>query len=108
MAFNTRADRAKIFAPFDALKGFQETLVSKEETHSAKAVLSDEAMEEIDFMLRNLSAGELVTVTFYSIADMAYLKITGEVTGISGSSRMLSIENTRISFDDIREITFAG
>lgn len=56
MAFNTRANRAKIFAPFDALKGFQGTLVSQEETHSAKAVLSDEAMEEIDFMLRNLSA----------------------------------------------------
>lgn len=108
MAFNTRADRAKIFAPFDALKGLHETLASQEEFHVSKIALSDEAMEEIDFILRNLCPGQTITVTFYSLAAMAYLNITGNVTHISGSSQMLMIENTRISFDDIKEIIYVN
>lgn len=47
-----RADRAKQFAPFDALKGLQEALREKEEMHEKKEniELLEEAKEEISYL----------------------------------------------------------
>ena len=50
--------RAKIFAPFDALKGFKECIASKQVPYEKKRSLSDEAQAELDrklAVLRNLT-----------------------------------------------------
>ena len=52
----TRAERAKQFAPFDAMKGLQAALRDKEERHSRteKREISDEVKERNSKVLRRL------------------------------------------------------
>lgn len=99
-----RADRAKIFAPFDALKGFHEVLAAQEMIIVPKVELTEDKMEELDYKLHHMEGRPVVTVIYYSFSDNNYLKITGKVARISLSSRILQIVNTKISFDDIRDI----
>ena len=99
-----RAERAKIFAPFDALKGFHEALAEQEMIIVPKVELTDDKKDELDYKLKHMDGHPVVTVIYYSFADNNYLQITGKVARISVSSRILQIVNTRISFDDIRDI----
>ena len=99
-----RADRAKIFAPFDALKGFQEALAAQELVIVPKVELTEDKKDELDYKLQQMEGHPIVTVIYYSFLDNNYLKITGKVARISTSSRIPQIVNTRISFDDIRDI----
>lgn len=99
-----RADRAKIFAPFDALKGFQEALVAQEVIVVPKKELSEEMREELDFKLHHIEGQPIITVIYYSFVENNYLQITGKLSKISTSSRILQVVNTRISFDDIQSI----
>lgn len=104
MAYNSRAERAKIFAPFDALKGFQEALLAEEFVPTPKTELSEDQIEEIDTKLRRLNGHPMITVTYYSFAAQAYLEITGSVTKVSPADQILQIEQTKISFSDIYSI----
>lgn len=99
-----RADRAKIFAPFDALKGFHELLAAQEIIVVPKVELTEDKMDELDYKLNHMEGHPVVTVIYYSFSENNYRKITGKVARISVSSRILQIVNTRISFDDIRDI----
>lgn len=98
-----KADRACQFAPFDALKGFREALHEKERIIVPKKDLSEDQKELLDYQLHQLQIGTIVTVTYF--CDGHYEKITGMVSEISPSCRMLSIVRQRISFDDIVDIT---
>ena len=99
-----RADRAKIFAPFDALKGFHEALAAQEVMIVPKRDLSEEMKEELDYKLQHIEGHPVITVTYYSVADGNYLQITGKVGKISPSCRILQVVNTRIPFDNIQSI----
>ena len=46
--------RAKIFCPFDALKGFNETVQSKEVVYVSKKELNEEEMRELNIQLNTL------------------------------------------------------
>jgi len=104
VAYNSRAERAKIFAPFDALKGFQEALLAEEFVPTPKIELSEDQIEEIDMKLRQISGHPVITVTYYSFAAQAYLEITGSVIRVSPADQILQIEQTRIAFSDIYSI----
>ena len=106
MANQTKADRAKIFMPFDAVKGFREALAEKERIVVPKIELSEERKEELDRRLRMIHTGDIVTVIYFHNGE--YVKLTGMVSKFSPSGRMLSIVNTRICFDDIRELENAA
>lgn len=102
MANIPKADRAKLFAPFDALKGLREALAERERIRVPKIELSDEMLEELDRKLRFINCGEILTVIYYDNEE--YIKITGMVSKISEISRSLTIVNTLINFDDIKDI----
>lgn len=104
MALNRRAERAKIFAPFDALKGFQEALLAEEFIPTQRKELTEDQIEAIDYKLRQLTGNPIVTVTYYSFTQQAYLEITGKVTLLSPLERTIQIEQTKISFSDIYNI----
>lgn len=106
MANQTKADRAKIFMPFDAVKGFREALAEKERIVVPKIELSEERKEELDRRLRMIHTGDIVTVIYFHNGE--YVKLTGMVSKFSPSGRTLSIVNTRICFDDIRELENAA
>lgn len=57
-----RANRAKQFMPFDALKGFREALEEKERIVEPKRELSEEQKEEPDFKLRQICKNNITTL----------------------------------------------
>ena len=57
------SDRAKIFAPYDALKGFKEMLKEQELPKEEKKTLSEEQLLELNDTLLSLEkfAGSIIT-----------------------------------------------
>lgn len=104
MAYREKVSRAKLFMPFDALKGFREALAAKEHIVVPKIELSEEMLEELDLKFRELAPGKIVTIVHYDKEE--YVKTTGMIAKISNSSRLIQIVNTKISLDDICSIEF--
>lgn len=104
MAYRERVSRAKQFVPFDALRGFRETLAEKERILVPKVELSEEALEELDRKLHCLIPGEMISVVYFHNDE--YVKMTGMFVRIFESSRLMQVVNTKIPLDDIREIHY--
>ena len=102
MANQPKADRAKLFLPFDALKGFREALAEKERIVVPKTELSEDRKEELDRLLHQIKPGDIITVVYFHNEE--YVQLTGMLSRISLSGRTLSIVQTRISFADIYSI----
>lgn len=98
----SREDRAKQFMPFAALKGYQEALRRKEKQVVSEMELSEEYREELDWKLRQVLRGDMITVVYFSGGE--YLKITGMVSRIDRNARVLQIINTKIQFEHIYDI----
>ena len=95
----SREDRAKQFMPFAALKGYTEALRRKEKIVVEKQELSEEYKEALDYELRQVRRNDIITVIYFCKNE--YLKITGMVSKIDETSRILKIVNTKIDFDDL-------
>ena len=117
--------RAKIFSPFDALKGFNEAIASKDVLYRERVELSDEDRTELDRRLRILKgltySGHMargnrvkITVLFYvPCLDEQneafgirgrYRKITGICWNVDEVYGSILVDKIRISFDDILRI----
>ncbi len=97
----TRLERAKLFAPFDAMKGLKEALRDREERHArvARHEISDEQAEENSRVILKLERGMLVEVyCHHAFHDVI---IRGRVTGLDLARKMLSLDGENILFDDI-------
>lgn len=94
-----RADRAKQFMPFDALKGFREALAEKERLVVQKRSHSEEEKEALDKKLRRLQKKDIVTVEYFH--NGAYVRLTGRISEIDVPGRRMYIDNTEVSFSDI-------
>ncbi len=99
-----RAERAKQFLPFDALKGLQDELKIREErlTCVEKAELTEEACERLSSILATLNKGDFVSVTFYFSGK--YLCAEGQVGEINPTYRYLKLGDFKIPFGDIKDI----
>ena len=118
--------RAKIFAPFDALRGFDFAIMCKNELYTDKITLSPEDAEELSRrleILHNLTYNSRmarenkvqVTVTYYepcSDVNSESYGTQGRYKTITGICRNVDVEVTktilvdemRIRMEDIREI----
>ena len=104
MGWHKYADRAKIFAPFDALKGLQDALRGQERIvvrMEKKELLPDQA-ELIDRQLHSLQTGDLIEIIYYD--GDSYVKKTGLVSGIFPEEKEIRVVDTGISFADIYSI----
>ena len=127
--------RAKIFAPFDALKGFKECIASKQVPYEKKRSLSDEAQAELDrkiIVLRNLTWNSrmaarnrpAVKVRYFVpcsdpdslwyddgknlLAGGQYLEVTGICRKVDAEERrIIQIDDFSIPLDDVLEISDA-
>lgn len=97
-----RADRAKQFMPFDALRGLREALAEKERIIAPRADLSDDARETLDYKLSQVERNKIITVIYYDNGE--YLKLTGMVSRLDMTAGILKIVNTKIQFKDIYDI----
>ena len=88
--------------PFSALKGQPEALKAKEIMIVPKIELSPEMEEELERKMHMLVRGKIATVIYFDHDE--YIKISGMVSRIDVSCRILQIVNTKISFDDILDV----
>ncbi len=107
-------DRAKLFAPFAALHGYDEAVKRKEASPAeARAELFGDAEAEIDGSLRALRLAlrhgmhPRASVTYFSEKDGRRLVIGGDVTSVDGSGDggTLTVAGKKIPFRDITEIS---
>ena len=122
--------RAKLFAPFDALRGFDFAILMKNELYTEKSDMSPEDREELDrrlSILHNLTYNSRiaranrvqVSVTYYEpCSDVdseaygsqgQYKTITGICWNVDAEmTKTILIDGTRIPVEDIREIESPG
>ncbi|MBP5292273.1 MAG: hypothetical protein J6Y90_06605 [Lachnospiraceae bacterium] len=114
--------RAKIFSPFDALKGFTEAVEAKDELYVERVELSEDECADLDKKITELqelvcngsAAREnnvAVTVThFVSCVDEnndaygyrgQYVDTKGVLTEIDTIRRFITVDGKKILFDDI-------
>lgn len=98
----TRENRAKQFAPFAALKGFEDEIKWKEKIYVDKRELSEESLRRLDNKFKDVKKNDIITVVYYNKGE--YLKVTGMVARIDVTARILQIINTKIEFEDIYDI----
>ena len=65
----SRAERAKQFMPFAALKGYSEALRRKEKKIVPQIVLSEAQKEVLDWKLHQIRVKDIVTVIYYDKTD---------------------------------------
>lgn len=100
----TRLERAKLFAPFDAMKGLKEALRDREERHArvARHEISDEQAEENSRAILKLERGMLVEVyCHHAFHDVV---IRGAVTELDLAKRRLKLNGETVMFEDIYAI----
>lgn len=97
-----REDRAKQFMPFAALKGYPDALRKKEKIIVPKIEMSPEYQEELNRKLLRVEKNKIVTVIYFEKGE--YLKVTGMVSRLDETARLIKIVNTKISFDDLYDI----
>lgn len=99
----SRQDRAKQFAPFDALKGLQETIKIKEYEHDRIVCgeMSEDEIKEISQTLLSLEKGDMVQLDFFR---------DGHIWNLSGTAKLdvfmqkIFVGAFEINFDEIRKI----
>ena len=100
----TRAERAKQFAPFDAMKGLQEALRDREERHCRveKREISEDMEAHNSKVIGRLERGMKVEIFYYC----AFHDVTkrGTITDVDRVYKTLKLDGERIWFDDIYSI----
>lgn len=98
-----REERAKQFMPFAALKGYSEALRAKEKQVVPKVELAEDYALELDRKLRQVRKLDVVTVVYFCKGE--YLEITGVVSRIDLTARVLKVVQTKIPFKDILDVS---
>lgn len=98
----TIANRAKLFAPFNALTGLNKALAAREKIIVEKPVLSEESLADLDLKMHKITPGQIIEIVYYSRGEC--IKYKGMVAKIEHSSRIIQIVNRRIAFDDILDL----
>ena len=99
-----RQNRAKLFAPYDALKGFEETVHAKDTVYVQRAELSEYVQETLDRKLRALRRGQRISVTWFrrvAAESGEYRTVTGIFQGIDSIFRTLALDAQVIRLSDI-------
>lgn len=111
------SNRAKIFAPFDALRGFNFAVMATEAEKALlpKVELSEDSQQEMNQKLSQLHTGETVTVCYFArerqVGDLElgyYHSMTGKVQGIDEYSGALILADYFIPIADIRDLQVEG
>lgn len=96
-------NRAKQFVPFAALKGYEEALRAKEKIIVEKIELSEEKKAELDYKLHQIEKNDIITVVYFDKDE--YIKLEGMVSRFDTDARVLKVVNTKISFEDIYDLS---
>ena len=96
------AARARLFLPFDSLKGFREYLAEKEQPQESKKMLSEDDCERIDHLLRQLRPGDMAEVIWY--AGGHHVTQKGTIYRIDVTQRTFFVVSTTTPITDLLAI----
>ena len=99
-----RQERAKQFAPFDALRGLREALAKKERVHERqeRGEVSEETAAGIEATLIKLKKGDRVRALIFD--DGYYVTVEGQVTNFDVTYRYIKVEDGKIPFSDLYDL----
>ena len=99
-----RQERAKQFAPFDALRGLREALAKKEREHERqeRGEGSEETAAGIEATLLKLKKGDRVRALIFD--DGYYVTVEGQVTNFDVTYRYIKVEDGKIPFSDLYDL----
>ena len=97
-----REDRAKQFAPFDALTGLQKVLREKERVVVPRPELSEDKKEELDRILSGVRPGDMLTVIHYHEGES--IRTRGLVSRINIEERYITVVKEKIPIKNIFDI----
>lgn len=98
---------AKIYAPYNALRGLYETLEKQEIYHEDKRDLSDDQLEYLNFAYSRLYPGMYIEVTYYD--GNKYITGDGTVKDVRGDGSLAvlfenAVNSTEIGYEDVYDI----
>lgn len=99
---NKNINRARLFIPFDALKGYKEALQSMEKRFDNKIELFDDWKENLDFIITTLKKGDLVRIVHY--CNLEYIDTYGYINSVDFINKRLLLKDTIIDFENIISI----
>lgn len=106
-------NRAKLFSSFDALRGFDLALLTKqvERKLRIRVTLQDDAQEMLDRKLHMVQPGTKVTITYFHLEKVignlevgSYITETGEVEEIAPQENTIILRTAFIPISDIVEL----
>ena len=106
-------NRAKSYAPFDALRGFSLALLTKQAERQmvTRIMLSDDAQEQLDRKLHMVQSGDKIAVTYFCLERVigglelgTYIRETGEVEDIDTQTGILFLSTACVPIQEIIEI----
>lgn len=110
-------NRAKLFTPFSALRGFDIEILTKEQDRLlvSRVMLGSDQQELIRLRLNDLRSGQRVTVTYFSLIKELegiplgeYVTQIGRVQRVDDFYQVLVLDNAVVAFEDIRELVING
>ena len=110
----TLQNRAKIFSPFAAVRGYDEQLIKEKRLSERvpKKALTEEEMSTLSDKLMQVTKGMTITVQYFK-EDTAhpeippvgnYVTLTGKAEGIDPVFRTLQLSGETIAFEDLLDI----
>lgn len=116
------SNRAKIFSPFAALRGYEEEIAEEKwkQRRVAKRMLSEEEAAELSDRLLQVKKGMTVTVRYFKEDNVhpsipqqgTYETATGKVEVIDSTFRLIVLYDecakVSIHFDDLEEVSGEG
>ena len=106
-------NRAKLFTPFSALRGFDIEILTKERGRLlvSRVMLGPDQQELIRHRLTDLRSGQRVTVTYFRLVKELegislgeYVTQTGKVRRVDVFYQVLVVDSGVVAFEDIREL----
>ena len=110
-------NRAKLFTPFSALRGFDIEILTKEQDRLlvSRVTLGTDQQELIRHRLNDLRPGQRVTVTYFrmvkeleGISLGEYVTQTEKVRRVDAFYQVLVVDSGVVAFEDIRELVING
>lgn len=110
-------ERAKIFAPFSALRGFDISILTTEQDRvlTPRLILSQERMEELDRVLCGLQPSEMVELSFFepvkTVGELelgTYRTVSAQMLRLDRENRLLHLSTGAVRVEDIVSVVGAS
>ena len=98
-----KADRARQFLPFDALKGYKEAIMSKRKVVLTKKELSEDEAENLSYKFNQIKIGMMIKVIYFENSE--YLSLEGMVSKLDFDNKYIQIVKTKVNINDIVSIS---